>query len=47
MPSSVKKDEEFEAVVTFNNPLDDELTDCKAGYEGRGFEHVTGVKQDK
>lgn len=41
----MKQDVEFEAVVTFNNPLQDELTNCTAGYEGRGFDHVTGVKQ--
>lgn len=47
MPSSTKKGAEFEAVVTFNNPLEEELTECKAGYEGGGFAHVTGVAQNK
>lgn len=47
MPAKVKKGEEFEAVAKFNNPLGEELTDCKAGYEGGGFDHVTGVAQKK
>jgi len=46
MPSSVKKGSDFEAAVSFTNPLPEELTECKAGYEGGGFKHVTGIKQD-
>ena len=47
MPSCVKRGEEFEACVTFTNPLQEKLTECKAGYESRGFKHVTGEPQDK
>lgn len=47
MPDVVKKGDELEAVVFFNNPLQDELTDCKAGFEGRGFSHVTGEPKPK
>ncbi|XP_052815578.1 annulin-like [Mya arenaria] len=46
IPSDVKCVSQFEVQVTFKNPLKEELTSCKAGYEGRGFPHVVGVKQD-
>ena len=47
MPETVKKGDEFEAVVTFDNPLSEELTDCVVEYESGGIPNKDNIKQDK
>lgn len=46
LPEKVKKGEEFEAEVTLNNPLSEELQNCMIGYESGGFPHKDNIKQD-
>ena len=47
MPETVKKGEDFDVEVTFNNPLSEQLTDCTVGYESGGFQHKSEITQDK